>query len=131
MPWRDELAFARLAIETAINDRSMAESHAGFVFFDRGLIDAASALQGLTREDVLQTLNARHPYHRQVFLAPPWPEIYEQDAVRRHGPSAALQEYDRLAVQLPSLGYVVHSLPKTSVSERADFLLEHLQGSNG
>jgi predicted ATPase len=98
------------------------------VFFDRGLIDAASALELLSGEGVLKEINALHPYHRRVFLAPPWPEIYVSDAERRHGFAAALAEYERLERQLPRLGYDVLLLPKVSVAARADFVLNALGG---
>jgi predicted ATPase len=123
LPWVDEMAFARMAIETALRDREAAETHPGWVFFDRGLIDAASALASLGGPSVLRQVNALHPYHRRVFLAPPWPEIYAKDPERRHGFAAGLAEYERLERELPALGYDVSVLPKTSVSARADFVL--------
>src|SRR4029077_11425608 len=55
------------------------------VFFDRGLIDAAAALEHMTGKPVLTALGQANRYHRRVFLAPPWPEIYETDPERRHG----------------------------------------------
>jgi predicted ATPase len=62
-----------------------------------------------------------------VFLAPPWPEIYETDRERRHGLDLALAEYSRLLETYPSLGYEVLILPKVGVSERADFILNTLK----
>ena len=66
-------------------------------------------------------------YHRRVFVAPPWPEIYETDPERRHGLDMALVEYSRLLETYPSLGYEVLILPKVGVSERADFILNTLE----
>jgi predicted ATPase len=126
LPWEDELAFACLAVATTLADRDEAKTGSGWVFFDRGLIDAASALQRLIGEPVLSALNALHPYHRRVFLAPPWPEIYVTDAERRHGFAASLKEYERLERELPALGYEVVILPKATVSARADFVLATL-----
>jgi predicted ATPase len=126
LPWVDPIAFSHRAIAMALADREAAKTHTGWVFFDRGLIDAASALEHLTGEPVLERLNRLHPYHRHVFLAPPWPEIYETDAERRHGLDAALPEYERLQRALPQLGYEVIVLPKTSVAGRADFVLAML-----
>ena len=40
----------------ALADRAAASSLEGWVFFDRGLIDAAANLQFLTGEPVLETL---------------------------------------------------------------------------
>ncbi|MGL4960632.1 MAG: AAA family ATPase [Inquilinus sp.] len=123
LPWIDGPAFVRRAVAMALADRAAAESHRGWVFFDRGLIDAASALQHMTGEPALETLARPHPYHRRVFLTPPWPEIYGTDPERRHGLDAAIAEYERLLEAYPALGYEVTVLPKTGVAERADFVL--------
>ncbi|MGO4125288.1 AAA family ATPase [Inquilinus sp. YAF38] len=123
LPWVDGPAFARRAIAVALADRTVAECRPGWVFFDRSLVDAASALQHMTGEPALETLARPHPYHQRVFLAPPWPEIYGTDPERRHGLDAAITEYERLLQDYPVLGYEVVILPKVSVAERADFVL--------
>jgi predicted ATPase len=124
LPWVNGAAFARRAIRLALADRrAAADRPAGWVFFDRGLIDAAAALEHLTGEPALDTLGPAHRYHRRVFLAPPWPEIYVIDPERRHDLDDALVEYHRLLVVYPSLGYEMILLPKVSVAERADFVL--------
>src|SRR5262252_4125258 len=51
LPWVDGVAFA-----LAIADHTAASRSAGWVFFDRGLVDAAAALQHLTGEAALTTL---------------------------------------------------------------------------
>lgn len=126
LPWVDGPAFARRAIALALADRAAAETTPGRVFFDRGLVDAASALQHMTGESALETLARPHLYHRRVFLTPPWPEIYGTDPERRHGLDAALEEYERLLKDYPALGYEVVVLPKVSIAERADFVLRAL-----
>ena len=126
LPWVDATAFLRCAVATALADRVSAGALDGWVFFDRGLVDAAAGLQYLTGEPVLAALGQSHRYHRRVFLAPPWPEIYVTDPERRHGLDAALVEYSRLLEAYPSLGYEVSILPKVAVTERADFVLSAL-----
>ena len=59
-------------------------------------------------------------------MAPPWPEIYVTDPERRHGLREATAEYQRLMEALPTLGYDVIDLPRTSPPERADFALATL-----
>jgi predicted ATPase len=127
LPWVDATAFARRAVAMALADRAAAAGRGGWVFFDRGLIDAAAALHHLTGEPALLPLRRSHRYHRRVFLAPPWREIYVTDTERRHGFDAALPEYRRLLEVYPSLGYAVFILPKTGVGERAEFVLERLE----
>jgi len=126
LPWVNEIAFARRAVAMAFADRVSAGLRDGWVFFDRGLIDAAAGLQHLTGEPVLAALSRSHRYHRRVFLTPPWPEIYVTDPERRHGLDAALAEYSRLLETYPSLGYEVSILPKVGVTERADLVLSAL-----
>jgi len=99
----------------ALADRAAAGSLDGWVFFDRGLIDAAATLQHMTGKPVLTALGQTNRYHRRVFLAPPWPEIYETDPERRHDLGVALAEYSRLIEIYPSLGYEVLILAKVRV----------------
>jgi predicted ATPase len=128
LPWVDGPAFARRAIDMALSDRTAALDWPGWVFFDRGLIDAASALQDTTGEHALHHLGTTHRYNMKVFLTPPWREIYVTDAERRHGFDEILAEFERLERQYPALGYEVILLPKVSVRERADFVLASLSG---
>ena len=126
LPWVNGPAFARRAIEMALADRVAASRLEGWVFFDRGLIDAAAALQQLAGELALATLGSAHRYHGRVFIAPPWREIYAADAERRHGFDAAVAEHERLIEAYASLGYQLMMLPKAGVAQRADFILRAL-----
>lgn len=126
LPWVDGTAFARRALAMARADYEAASRFNGWVFFDRGLIDAASALEHLTGEPTLAELVGAYRYRRRVFLAPPWPEIYSTDAERRHGFDAAVVEYTRLLGIYPTLGYEVAVLPRVGVAERAEHVLSAL-----
>jgi predicted ATPase len=127
LPWVDMAAFARRAIAMALADHSSVSASGGWIFFDRSLIDAAVALHHLTRKPVLEEFGQIQRYHRRVFLAPPWPELYMVDRERRHNPAVAVAEYYRLFKAYPSLGYEVLILPRVGVVERADFVLRTLK----
>ena len=126
LPWVDAVAFLRRAIDMSHADRADADPSARWVFFDRGLIDAAAALEHLTGEPVIESLGRIYRYNKRVFLAPPWPEIYTLDQERRHDFAASVAEYDRLIAVYPALGYDIHVLPKVSVAERANWILASL-----
>lgn len=126
LPWVDLQAFAERAIAMAENDREVMRGTPGWVFFDRGLIDAAAALEHASGTPALAKLASRHRYHSRVFLTPPWPEIYRQDDERPHAFDAALAEYERLLAAYRMLGYDTVILPKTSVDDRAAFILDLL-----
>ena len=124
LPWVDMEAFCRRALELAIQDYDAAETQGGWVFLDRSVIDAASALQHLTGATLDRA--AMYHYHERVFFTPPWPAIYVQDTARRHDLSAAVEEYDRLVRDYRALGYEVARLPLIDVASRADFVLAAL-----
>lgn len=129
LPWIDATAFVRRITAVAQADYSVAHSLTGPVFFDRGLIDAAIALEHLTGEAVQTDLSTCYRYSSPVFLAPPWPELFVSDAERRHDFASAVAEYDRLAVAYRALGYDVILLPKVGVAERLAFILERIGAS--
>lgn len=126
LPWIDLPAFLRRALALAQSDLDGVRDATDFVFFDRGVIDAASGLEELTGAPVLDDVDASALYRREVFLAPPWPEIFTNDPERRHGFDDAAREYRRLAATLPRLGYMIVELPKTAPESRADFVLSIL-----
>jgi len=126
LPWSDPKAFLEKAVEMSLADLERATALPGHVFFDRGLFDAASALEALTDEPWLARLDPRSRFDKLVFVTPPWPEIYETDAERQHGLDQAIGEYHRLRVDYPAHGFEVAELPKTATSARADFVLSRL-----
>jgi len=129
LPWANVERFAHACIGLALNDLREANAHAGLSFFDRGLVDAVSALEHMERpvpDEARRALDAR-PYHDRVFMASPWPEIYRTDAERKHGFDAACAEYDRLMLAYPRYGYGIQVLPKCPRAERADFVLRALE----
>ena len=127
LPWVDPAAFAKRAIAMALADLASAAEQEGWVFFDRGAVDAAAALEFYTGMPIRETVAGRHCYHHRAFLAPPWPEIFTGDAERQHGFDAAVAEYDRLLHAYAALGYETVILPKTDVTARADFVRQTLK----
>lgn len=127
LPWRDPLAFAQRAVSMARADLAAAASLSGPVFFDRGLIDAAVALDHAGGPPVAETLGGFRPYDTLVFLAPPWADIYVQDADRPHGFDDAIMEHNRITAALKTLGYITCLLPKHSVDARVAFIVATLR----
>jgi len=76
----------------------------------------------LPREQ-LRAAAERFRYRRRVFVAPPWPEIYVNDAERRQDFAEAIRSYDAVVDAYESCGYELVALPKSTVDERVDFVL--------
>jgi predicted ATPase len=126
LPWIDPVAFARRTLALAQTDVAATAPQLSWVFFDRGAVDAAAALEHLTGEPLQASLARTTRYHSKVFLAPPWPEIYINTPDRRHSYQDALAEYNRLLHAYSTLAYQLILLPKTTTPHRADFLLNTL-----
>ena len=122
LPWVDMQAIAHRAVALSRADLAAAPPDARWVFFDRGLIDAAVALAQSGGPPVAETIGPIR-FHPTVYLAPPWPDIYRTDTDRRHSFADAVAEYDRLLAAYRTLGYRLSILPRVSPEARADHLL--------
>jgi predicted ATPase len=100
-------------------------------FFDRGIVDAISFLEHLSLPIPLYLENAVKllRYHRRVFVAPPWPEIFAADAERRHSFDESKAQYSSLLRTYERLGYSLVELPKIDVESRVEFIVGQLAES--
>ena len=80
----------------------------------------------VTGAPVASTLADQPRFHSQVLLTPPWPALYQTDAVRRQTRDDSIAEYHRLVATYEQLGYTRIILPKVDVETQADFVLRHL-----
>jgi predicted ATPase len=126
LPWRDPLAFAELMLGWEMRSYRMAETADGPVFFDRGVTDVIGYLMLVGRPVPAHVMRAaeRFRYNRRVFVAPPWPEIFTQDAERKQTPEEAVRTYEALVKAYASQGYELVSLPLVPIEDRLRFVLD-------
>jgi predicted ATPase len=62
-------------------------------------------------------------YHRRIFIAPFWPDIFGQDAERRQSADEAKRTCEAMKKIYTELGYDLVPLPLCSVEERMRFIL--------
>lgn len=129
LPWEDRLLFADLMLSWDMRSyRDALDSSEGRpVFFDRGVPDIIGylSLEGLESPDRFYAAAEICSYNPTVFIAPPWPEIYEQDSERRQGPDLARRTYEAMVRVYRELGYTLCELPRESVEDRVDFILSY------
>lgn len=95
------------------------------VFFERGVVDALAMLHEAVSLSTAQRREALtlHPYHPQVFVLPPWREIYVNDAERDHSFEHAERVCGEVRTWYERCGYAVTEVPKATVAERVRFVL--------
>ncbi len=125
LPWGDRVRYCRLMLERSVASYGERVGLAETTFFDRGIPDALcySRLAGLGLEEEILAACARYRYAKEVFLAPPWEEIYVTDAERWQSFEEAVRTYELMGEAYRDCGYAVVEIPRVVVEARADFLV--------
>ncbi|WP_324617337.1 AAA family ATPase [Microvirga alba] len=127
LPWRDPAAYAEIMLAWEMRSHRMALDQVGPVFFDRGVPDIIGYLRlmRLPVPEHLERAARTFRYNHRVFIAPPWAEIYEQDAERKQSFEEAERTYDSMVETYSRYGYELIAVPPASVTERVEFVIEH------
>ncbi|WP_422650849.1 AAA family ATPase [Cupriavidus sp. H18C1] len=128
LPWRDRKAFAEAMLGWELRSYRLAQRHSGPVLFDRGVPDVIGYLRlcELPVPDHLLRAAATFRYRQQVFIAPPWPEIYRQDAERKQSLDEAERTCHAVAQAYRDCGYTLIELPRVDVAARVRFVTERI-----
>ncbi|WP_461636736.1 AAA family ATPase [Labilibaculum euxinus] len=129
VPWQNLSEFAEICYERMSYQLTECKSE-GKCFFDRGLPDIIAYVRrgGLTVP--LKYFKKSDQYNKTVFLAPPWKEIFINDAERPESFEDAKEISVFLKNTYEELGFTVIELPKYSVAERAQFITNYLATDN-
>ncbi|GAA2097328.1 AAA family ATPase [Actinomadura alba] len=129
LPWTDPTLFAELMLCWELRSYRMAVEQKAPVFFDRGVPDIVGylRLEGLPVPDHLHAAAKTIRYHPRVFIAPPWPEIYEQDSERKQSHAEAERTYEFMVATYTAYGYELVHLPRAPVAERTRFITDFLR----
>ncbi len=103
----------------------MASTEPGAVFFDRCIPELPGYLRliGLPVPDHMKKAAENYRYSRGVFIFPPWPEIFTQDAERKQTLEEAERTFDAVAKAYRDCGYDLIEVPRVAVEERLRFVL--------
>lgn len=129
LPWGNIPAYTRLMLTRSVDSYRENIPEEGILFFDRGIPDTL-AYTHLTRQTIfpeLQQASARYLYNSQVFILPPWAEIYHTDTERKQTYQEAVDTYNIMYSTYESLGYTLTIVPKATPEERAEFVLQQIQ----
>ncbi|MCH5600298.1 AAA family ATPase [Niabella ginsengisoli] len=128
LPWLDKSKYAIYMYEAAKRSYQNVQSQ-DVVFFDRSILDAVCYM---IMENILLPQNidvelAACRYNKQVFILPPWKEIYKTDSERKQQWEEAVYTFDKMKQTYHDFGYKTIEVPKETVEKRMAFVLEHIK----
>lgn len=129
VPWHNLSEFAEICFERMSLQLYECEPE-GKCFFDRGLPDIIAYLRRGGLAVPPEYFQKSHQYNKTVFLAPPWKEIFINDAERPESFEDAKEISIFLRNTYEELGFRVVELPKYPVNERAQFIANYLFNDN-
>lgn len=125
LPWINSQKFLDLALSRYLYQFNSQKQTDQLIFFDRGIIDSVTL--NFPQPEYFKNAAKNFRYNRLVFLVPPWKEIFVNDAERKHDFEMAVKEFDELLIKYKNFGYETVLIPKVSVKERVDFILNRLR----
>ena len=125
LPWGDLWAFAQECAARMFSQLADSSGH-GRCFFDRGLPDLIGYLSHGGRTAPDDWRKASRAYAPVVFFAPPWAEIYVNDAERPQSFTEARSLSAHIRRAYLDCGFRLVELTNSSVPDRLRQIVSHL-----
>lgn len=123
LPWKNPRQFQQAVLQLRTEFFESVPDHC-LAFADRGIPDqlAFARYRGFGTPKILEQSVQQYRYASQVFVCPPWPEIFVRDAIRNETFEEALLIHQSIIDTYYELNYQIVELPLTSVKERMNFI---------
>lgn len=122
------LLFSELLLEGRKKQFSSAQQEPhNIVFLDRGIPDVLAYMHYIGDSyPAFFDQACRDHIYTKIFILPPWEEIYESDDARYENFEQAKLIYTHLVETYQKYGYNLIEVPKGTVDERINYILETL-----
>ena len=128
LPWKNPKLFQqevlkqRIYFYKSVPDQTIA-------FADRGIPDqlAFALYKGFGIPEILKENAEKYRYAPQVFVTPPWKEIFENDTIRRETFEEAVLIHRAVLDTYLRLNYQIIELPLKPVNERLTYILQTIK----
>lgn len=128
LPWKnpklfqEEILRLRKYFYDSVPDKTTA-------FADRGIPDqlAFSQYKGFGIPEILKQSTEQYRYAPQVFITPPWREIFVNDSIRSESYDEAIRIHQSILETYSTLNYQIIELPLIPVTERVTFMLKTIK----
>ncbi|MGA8852948.1 MAG: ATP-binding protein [Christiangramia sp.] len=122
------LLFSEKLLEGRLDQfHEAAKYNSDHIFIDRGLPDVVAYMEYFKTDypEIFDHTCEKHSYD-QIFILPPWKEIYTSDNERYESFEEALKISSYLYSTYKRYGYDPIEVPKLSVEERTEFILNKI-----
>ncbi|PAM94375.1 ATPase [Flavobacterium sp. IR1] len=130
LPWKQKDLFAQLMLEASLKSYNETSSKNGseITFFDRGILDTICymKMEQLPLSKEIIALATQHSYNKNVFILPPWKEIYQTDKERKQNWEEAEFTFDIMKETYLEYDYNIIEVPKINIAERVKFIIERI-----
>ncbi|WP_121666561.1 AAA family ATPase [Mesonia aquimarina] len=132
LPWKNKELYKEIMFKRSLHSFEQTEKKLNGekpIFFDRGFLDTicyAKLIQSEIDEE-MEHFAENWRYNKNIFMLPPWQEIYQIDNERKQDWKEAVLTFEKMCGTYKKYGYNIVEIPKISVSERADFVLEIIE----
>ena len=126
VPWKDNHKFSSLVLNKQLLD--FKEAKDGLNFYDRGMPDVCAYLHHHNQKHLIpifENITRENRYEKDVFILPPWKNIYSQDEARMETFEDAEKVDIHLRRTYKEFGYNLITVPFDSPINRLKFILDH------
>jgi predicted ATPase len=129
LPWKNLETFSRLVFEKRILQYKEFENHLSPTFFDRGIPDVVAYMEKdeIELPEKYTKALVEFQYNNIVFITPPWKDIFLNDNERKENFNEAVEIQKFIEKTYTTLGYKLIEIPKFSIEERVEFIVENLK----
>ena len=127
LPWKNPRLFQQNILQKRIDFFNSVPD--GFIAFaDRAIPDqlAFAQYRGFDVPEVLTDSSQKYRYAPQVFVTPPWAEIFTNDNIRTETFEEATRIHEFIVDTYLNLNYQVVELPLLPVDQRVKYLFQSL-----
>lgn len=127
LPWKNPRLFQQEILQKRVVFYDSVPN-GSFAFADRGIPDqlAFARYRGFGAPEVLIEYAQKYRYAPQVFVTPPWPEIFVNDSIRDETFEEALLIHKIIVETYLGLNYQIIELPLLPVKQRMKYLQQNI-----
>jgi predicted ATPase len=126
---KNPILFSEMLLEGRENQYKIAEKiEKDLIFFDRGIPDVHAYMNYISIDYPPIYIEKSLKYQYQnIFITPPWQEIYITDHERYEDFEQSLAIFNHLRKTYEKLGYQLIEVPVGTIDFRTDYILDYLK----